>query len=75
MSTTSSSSAGGGDTEVVHLTKAQLEDVVNAVMIARGAADDAKRMQVAMACQMYSQKWTTRIISDELERYYEDCNP
>ena len=70
MSTTSSSSAGGGDTEYVYITKAQLEDVIKALDIARGAADDAKRMGVAVARQMYSGKRKTRIIEDDLERLY-----
>ena len=70
MSTTSSSSAGGGDTEYVYITKAQLEDVIETLDIARAAADDAKRMGVAVARQMYSGKRKTRIIEDDLARLY-----
>ncbi len=70
MSTTSSSSAGGGDTEYVYITKAQLEDVIKAIDIARAAADDAKRMGVAVARQVYSGKRKTCIIEDDLARLY-----
>ena len=54
----------------MYITKAQLEDVIKALDIARGAADDAKRMGVAVARQMYSGERKTRIIEDDLERLY-----
>ena len=69
MSTTSSSSAGGGDTEYVYITKAQLEDVIKALDIARAAADDAKRMGVVVARQTYPLKWMMRIFEGDLESY------
>ena len=70
MSTTSSSSAGGGDTEYVYITKAQLEDVIETLDIARAAADDAKRMGVAVARQMYSGIRKTRMIEEDLAKLY-----
>ena len=76
MSTTSSSSAGGGDTEDVYITKAQLEGVIKAINIARGTALDAEKHVVDVGRQMSVAKWETRIfLESDIENYYIDYNP
>ena len=54
----------------MYITKAQLEDVIKALNIARAAADDAKRMGVAVARQMYSGIRKTRMIEEDLAKLY-----
>ena len=60
----------------MYITKAQLEDVIKVLHIARGAADDAKKNVVDVGRQMYNAKWETRIFLEcELkESYYIDRN-
>ena len=74
MSTTSSSSAGGGDPEFLYLTKAQVEEAIEALDIAKGHTDDSKRMAMAAATQLSKEKTTLRIISDYLAECSGVCN-
>ena len=69
-------STGGGDTEDVYITKAQLEGVIKAINIARATAADAEKHIVDVGRQMKVARWETRILLESgIENYYIDYNP
>ena len=69
-------STGGGDTEDVYITKAQLEGVIKAINIARATAADPEKHVVDVGRQMKVAKWETRILENKLEENcYIDYNP
>ena len=62
--TTSSSS--GGDTEVLWLTKAQVEEVIEAIETAMEHADNSKRITLATSTQLNRAKATLCVLSNSL---------
>ena len=72
MRTTSSSSAGGGDTEYVHLTKAQVEDVIKYLGIVNESEEDVKRTAMAAANKLQKQRDDMVAAKDALESYIKE---